>query len=369
LYRKINRRFPLVGSALLSIFYLELALDGFKILGFNKYLQSISPTISKNKLKEIDVELSEILFVNKRINSFEELQDRIVKRVNKKLSQAEKICLVKFRLNLIFGRERLFTLIRMNTPCLPDLLPKLQKSYLEFGKIKSDLQYKETELKIVLHIRQGDTSIIKTQWHSWINVDRRRNDYLKQFSSIDELELTNQYQPSDYAIFLKALLSFINSNNYSVRCFSDGYGFALKILMKNAHEMRLSSTQSKSLKKYQKKYEKEVFQEFYELNNTSCIIGESSKNLCNLISSILSADIVITSNQQYMVQKLLSFYGSKETPFVIVLYKNSIPDYPEVTFDNNNKFTYVDIDNPVFSHILEKLNDRFDCINSTNCLS
>lgn len=351
---KIYDKAPSGIKAILSPLKLESAFDVYEFLGFNQYLNSINPKLKLLDLKIINIELSDELLEESNISSFDEIKKFV--RIKSKIETDidNRNLLVKF--SLAGKRKRLFFLIHSSVSEFQDSL-SLRSAYFkarELSPYKSI--FKNRKIKILTHVRQGDVCVLETPWDTCIPLDSRRGDWLREYNKFEDIEPGDTlFRVADYYGFLKGLISCLGDDACSILCFSDGYKRALKLLELNLNESGMSAAQIGALKRSLKAYEKRSFEPFLSLKNSQCFIGESSKKLCRLIHSTITADIIITSNQQRMIQKLVSSYCSLDRPIVIVLYKGRMPDNKDIMPMDEERFIYANLHDPDYEYIVGKV--------------
>lgn len=210
--------------------------------------------------------------------------------------------------------------------------------------------------KMLVHIRQGDTAIIKTPWNRYIPLTKlkRHNIYheYKNRRDIDDrtIDVDEFYQ------FLRQLIKRFEHSFFSIIVSSDGYQRAFKKLYKNKHNFKFTQNQINKLEKSEKTYTNSQFSNFQKLDDCVCIVGETDENLLDLIHSALNANIIVTGTQQRMIPKLLAFYSDQDFPqIMLVLHRsNHIPDLPPLN-KTSIHIIYVDLDNMDIASIASEL--------------
>jgi hypothetical protein len=181
-----------------------------------------------------------------------------------------------------------------------------------------------------VHIRQGDTSTIRTPWNTYIPTlpwDEKRYQELN-----DPHQAKIYVPPSDFLDFLGPLCSHLKTDSALVRVFSDGYKAGFKEIYTHWRRYNFSLGQWVRLKWAEFFYDKKMFRAFKELPNTSCYIGESDGHLYDLIDSCLSADVIVISTQQRLLPKLLSIYYDLTRPKILIILTpdGEVDDYASV---------------------------------------
>lgn len=273
------------------------------------------------------------------LSAFQGLMRDILK---KHVSKTPKIKNV-VRFNLVEGRYfflKLAPYVSHNFTAFPDGLDlraicldqnanhHLSKSFTE-----------DPRLKILVHIRLGDTATINTAWGTFIPLWAGNSlNPLREFSDKTDKLFLRTIDESDFVIFLKKLASAIEPGTYVSKIFSDGYKTAFREVLNHAHELNLDRDQVAALKRDSKNYETERFSVFDEINFTDRAVGETNDDLNNLVYSCLFSDIIIIGCNQRMLPKLLANYCNTTHPALIIsLYKEVKPDYEMLLGLDNQK--------------------------------
>ena len=344
--------------------------DVYDFLGVNTFFNA-QEVLAFNDESTFEVNLSDAILEKEGISSFELLASYVKSKVTKQVlrTKTKKTWLVILRMDRARPKpgktkRQFFALINSS--------PKANKFSIDFRSIYERERlnkpvkniFKQGSSKVLIHIRQGDTSVLKTPWNTFIPVDGRRPDSLKETDTLEEIRnryhdkfVDSIFTSSDYYRFLKSFQSHCTNSPLSTCVFSDGYRRAVDRVILNAPKMSLSNEQIQKLKKQRDTVDNEAFSEFLEDKDISCHIGESALSLYQLIDSALNADVIITSAQQRMLPKLIANYAPKKGAAVIVLYRNEEPDYSDVIASHKARFIYVNIDAPDFEYVSQRLSD------------
>lgn len=341
-------------------------VDIYDFLGFNQYFDVKEFHLENEKVEDLEIELSDSILDENHIFSFSELKSHIRDYVAKNKKTKNNLRII-FRLERKKppegkGKREFFSLIHTDVPAFKD---ELDFHSMYFKTRKNDpipSQFEDDKIKILVHIRQGDTSFIETSWNTFIPVDSRRPDFLTEQVNYEQMKssysnnfVDSLFQPAEYYGFLKKLLSYFEDHVFSTLSFSDGYHRAFGIIEKNINRLQLSSEKKESLSRIKDSYDETKFRIFKNIKGSKCIIGETQENLHTLIHSTLIADIIIVAAQQRMLPKLAANFCKSNTPFIIVLYRNKIPDYSDVIQNDDDRYIYTDIDNPDFKKIVDRI--------------
>ncbi|MFW2440399.1 MAG: hypothetical protein ACN4GR_13635 [Arenicellales bacterium] len=331
-HRKLIRR-------VLRIF----AFDVYSFLGFNEYLQSLGKHRLLLKAGKLDICIGKDTIQKEGISCFEDLHNYVRRKVERHNKRNSGL-LVTLRLGNRPGDRGFFSLVYRKFPELPDNL-SLYQAYKNKRKNRPwRSQYKKGKLRVLVHMRQGDTALLKTPWDTYIPLDR----LIKQATELNSIECTgtNHINPDDYVQFVKNVFVNFSPDEYSVVFASDGFGRAFQLLMAKIKEFNYSQEQINALNEFRKTYDRQEFEKCNSIPNSVVSVGESTGNLKDLIHGALTADIIICGTQQRMMHKLISFFYDTNNPKIIIsLYKNKMRyDHEQQLPLSQNKARLVDAD-------------------------
>lgn len=342
----------------------------YDFLGVNTFFNAQENAMFSEK-NTFEVNLSDAIVKREGISNFELLvkyvQGKVAERVSSDKKNGPWLAILRMdraKPEPGKGKRQFFSIIHKSTKA--DKFSIDFRSLYDSERLNKPVKsiFKQGHSKVLIHIRQGDTSVLKTPWNTFIPVDGRRPDFLQEASTLEEVRnryhdkfVDSIFTSSDYYQFLKGFQSHCISSPLSVGVFSDGYRRAVDRVVLSAREMSLSNEQIQELKEQRDTVDSEAFSEFLEDKDISCHIGESALSLYQLIDSALNADVIVTSAQQRMLPKLIANYAPKEGAAVIVLYRNEEPDYSDVIASHKMRFIYVNIDAPDFEYVSQRLSD------------
>lgn len=345
--------------------------DIYDFLGLRDYFAAKQHFFSHDPLTH-EINLSDAILENAGVKDFKTL----VVYVQNKVSNVESTKTTQ-RPNLFIlrmdrakpapgkGKRQFFSLINSAN--------EADKYSLKFSSIYSKARAKKPlastfsseSFKVLIHIRQGDTSVVKTPWNTFIPVDKRRPDYLTQNDSLEDITsryfdkfVDSIFTPEDYHGFWVPLREHICKSDLELNVFSDGYQRAIDCILSGGKILKLSSEQKKQLETYRSDIDNLMFSSFSKLNCTKCLLGETAESLYKLVDGALQADLIITAAQQRMLPKLIANYMPNRGPSVIVLYRNNPPDYSDMMASHDTRFIYVDINNPKYDDIVKRLSNK-----------
>lgn len=305
----------------------------------------------------MDLVINQDFFQKYQISNLNDLQNHIKELVLPQVNRSNKKILL--RLKLGGARKEFYSLINSQIADFPDGLDLRQSYFQARKKQPKESKFCSGKIKLLVHIRQGDTAFIKTPWDTFIPV------YGK--NSFTELKYPNEggyadlIDVDDYYFFVKEFTKYLNSEKFSLVVSSDGYGKAFSLLFDNLDKFSFNSEQIKQLKTVEKLYEHK-FNVFESFPNTSFLIGENDDNLYDLIQGTLEADIIILAfrNTLGMLLKIIAhYYDCENPPIIIELYKRRKPfDSKKLLGIDSRKATIipVEINNYNWQELISKVN-------------
>jgi hypothetical protein len=270
--------------------------DIYDFLGFNQHFGSGEYCLPGEAARTVEVELSDAILAENAIASFDDLKQHVNKCVNDAACDRQPAAvrqtddlLVVLRLDRRpppagKGKRQFFSLIHKE---VPDFQDGLDLRALYFDARKADPEpslFSGDGLRVLLHIRQGDTGVVETPWGTFLPVDSRRPDFLVEHRSYDAISSTfsnnaldSIFDPVDYCNFLRNLLSRLHGTSCSILGFSDGYQRAFNIIRHHADRLAVTPEQWGALMHARDSYDSRKFRVFKEIENCRCIVGETWK--------------------------------------------------------------------------------------------
>lgn len=293
--------------------------DVYDFLGINNFLNDVSgKKFSKKNTKIVNYDLNDDSFFGKRgIAKKKYLAAYVKLDLLNLLDSSDEDILVNFRLK---GHGSFYNIYNYSED--------YYKCKYDFRELyENERQKKPLSMKVnseahtlFVHIRQGDTAVLRTPWNTFVLVWGRMKNAFKEFSSFEEIGNNIVLSVEVYHRFLNDLFRNIGKNIFSTIVFSDGYHRSFQKIYINKEKMNWSESKWEKMKSFETKYNDETFRIFSEFDNVIICIGEEIGKLYELIHSLLNAKVVIIGTQQKMIPKLLSIYCNPENmPLVIVL--------------------------------------------------
>ncbi|MGC9524559.1 MAG: hypothetical protein ACP5D7_03375 [Limnospira sp.] len=288
----------------------------YEFLGFNDFFplqiseferrshSRFSLPISDHKLQLSRVKniVDLLLFVKASVENFKQKTD------------VEPI-LLAFELE---GYQRLFfAWIHKGIPDFPDGL-NLRSHYEEKRRQHpARSHFQDDKIKLLVHIRQGDTGYLKTPWNTVVPVLGSH-----QFTELEHLgDLREQYiDIPDYFRMLQKLVQFLGADRLSIAIASDGYDRTFETLEPHLDKLGWTPEQRRQIERSRLDYESREFAPFNQFKNTTILLGETEENLRSFIHACLTADIILVGYQQHqrMIPKLLAIYDRESDPPILV---------------------------------------------------
>lgn len=256
------------------------------------------------------------------------LQDDAVRQCQKDPGDASPPV---FRFSLVMGNGRgFFDYVHSTYPLWPPEIDLL--SHYRFLR-RSDPRrsvFEGDSVKILVHIRQGDTALLATPWSTFLPLYKlRTRPAVEHRTSADAG--ADYIRVQDFHSFTKSILEHLSENKTSVLLCSDGFKRAFKkaLNIRNIRRFGLSEEQVTRLTAHSLDYDEREFSIFDDLKLSARLIGESEDNLYDLIDSALLADIIVIGTQQRMLPKLIAtYYDLKRPKIIVTLYRGAaLPEY------------------------------------------
>lgn len=289
----------------------------------NKVRNSIIDNIFFSDYLIIDIVINEAFLQKYNISQLKDLQTSIKSIVSQQVQNSKKKVLIRFQLG--GARQKFYRLINSQIADFPDRL-NLREVYLKTkNKQHRTSHFLANKLKLLVHIRQGDTAFIETPWKTFIPVYGDKS--FTELNDPKEGGYADLIDVAEYYNFVNTFVEYIGKDKLSMVVSSDGYKKAFSLLDKNIDKFDFDSQQIEQLHQLEKVY-LDKFDVFNEFENISCFIGETDKNLHSLIDSALEADIIIMGfrNTLGMLLKIMAnYYDFANPPVIIELYKHRKP--------------------------------------------
>mgnify|MGYP001766362425 CR=1 FL=1 len=332
-------------------------LDIYDFLGINEYLHSISSPLDGQPIVVPEIKLSDELLRTRQISSYGGLLTYISSLTDCDSCHRSEIMLVRLSVE---GQRTFYKYV------VDDI--RFQKFALNFGKIYNQTRknlphpslFSGTNgKKVLVHVRQGDISVIRTPWRTYIPVDKRIEGWMGEFHDIAEIKSLRDVNqllfPDDFRRFLSSFHECIEPDGYEMLLFSDGYERAFQMIFGRLQTFRFNEVHKQALINSSEKYNDEIFKDFDALPNCRRFVGESVNQLFDLVDSVINADVVVVGVQQRMIVKLIAQFCPDSGPVVIVLFRTERPDFSNIHPRDQERFIYVDINHYHTGEIRERI--------------
>ncbi len=340
----------------------ERNFDVYSFLGFNAFLSARYGRAGRTPgARVLKIRLNDDRIRADGIGSLAALQAHVRSRVAA-VSPSGRPLLVQFRLGgRNIKRGQLFAMIHREIPELQDGL-SLRTGYEEARKSRPwPSEFVEGRVRLLAHIRVGDNAVFETPWHTFIPVASRLPGAFKEHARFEDIESNKLLREPELLRFIQGLMRFFAPGTFSTLVFSDGYQRGFQRLREDRHRLNLAPAQIKSICDLEEGHDDRSFAVFRDLTDCKCIIGETDRNLCDLIHSTLTADIVIA---QRMLPSLIPAYCGDRKPVVVIPHKGPPPDWASTMSDHQGRFMYVDADAPDFEPVVRRLTESVDGLSS-----
>ncbi len=279
----------------------------FDFLGFNQQFDAVLAPASDRP--PLEIPLSDERLEREAASSFAGVQTLVRREIE---ARAGADSLIAFRLT---GGRAFFADIHAALSEEPDELD-LRTAYARHrARQPWRSRFEPNTIQILVHIRQGDTAVIRTPWDTFVPL--RGPDALREVDEIDEPLRSSLIDVPEYADLLAALMRGLDEPCSAVVC-SDGYALPFRKIRQHAEQLGLTDGQRRQLSELETTYQSR-FDVFRGMPRTTCLIGEGEEHLFDLVHAALSADIMVVGTQQRMIPKLIASYPDLERPQILAL--------------------------------------------------
>ena len=267
----------------------------------------------------VDLELNDELLKAHNVYTFQELQSFVKDYISEQSSLINKSLLIRFK---VTGRRKFLSLIQLQIPNFLDGLD-LRSIYFRSRIINPRRsRFVEDKLKLLVHIRQGDTALIETPWQTLLPIKKPKSLQFTEVKDLSDPRFNYFIRVNEFYDFIKKFTSGFEDDIFSTVISSDGFERAFQKIYRNINRLNWSSEQIEAIKKSESLYNDKSFHIFKKIKHSVCLIGENDENLFDLIHSSLMADIIVVGTQQRMLPTLIANYYDLDNPVImILLYK------------------------------------------------
>ena len=284
----------------------------YEFLGFDRYLRSVYPSAEDSRGNSVtsplqEIELSDAALERDGVKSLAGLQGHLRNRAQSLFGssvgpdQTVVLCLARR------SSRQFFAWIHAGIPALPDNL-NLREGIRRFGDFTpGDSDFDERPLRILIHMRLGDTAYLPTPWGTFIHLAIQPGGRRRPVQTAAR-EQGRSIEPHQYLRFVQALLDAIPTGTASTLVFSDGYRRILEAALRHAPELGLTDAQCDALQQSEAGLDCEPFGGFEPAGTAAPLVGESDTRLRALVKAAFAADLVVVGRAQRMLPKLLSLF-------------------------------------------------------------
>ena len=290
----------------------------------SRYKNMIIDKIFFNQYNLVDIVINEALFQKYNIVDLNDLQKYLKNIANQQINSHKRKILFRFQLS--GARKKFYHLINSQLADFPDELNLRYRYFQARDKQPIESHFLSNKLKLLVHIRQGDTAFIETPWKTFIPVYGKNS--FTELNNPSEGGYADLIDVDDYYHFVKKFTEYWDKENISMVVSSDGYTKAFSLLNEKLSKFNFDDKKINQLGKVEKSYQKKFDIFVDNFSNSSYLIGENNENLYSLIHSSLEADVIIMGfrNTLGMLLKIIAhYYEINNPPVIIELYKKRKP--------------------------------------------
>lgn len=318
--------------------------DIFDFMGFNDYFLKLNDVIEFSNCQQILIQLDEPQISGIGIIEFNEMESFLKKQITRSIDSKVKSAIIKIDIK---NDQLLRWWIRSTfNQAFPGF--NLLDIYQKFREQNPwPIKFDADKIKILIHIRQGDTAVVKTPWNAFIQVWGGKPFSFKQLNSITQINDNTVISVSDFYNFCSNLFQEFKHDELSVMLFSDGFKRSFDTLLSQSEGLNFTEKQIEELLESEKSYDQNEFKVFHAIDVVNMFVGEDSILLFDLLQSFLHSEVVIFGTQQRMIPKLIAFYFRYNNgPLAISLYRNKAQKLHHLGKEWMEKnFLFIDLDN------------------------
>ena len=253
---------PASGSSNSKNFY----NDVFDFLGLNACLEKHSEDISSTPLKKYQINMEATLSKAGNINSYQSLLKVILHPF---LSKKRKILLTfKIEPNTYFKYFRYTNPQKDHKIDYRRAFKTMERNEKHVSKFDKDA------VKMMVHIRQGDTGTIKTPWNTFIPTWYITEGKFTQFKNRADIPNQKMIEVDEFYTFLNDLFDEMDSTTFSTVLYSDGFKKAFRWIYRFHKSKDISQKEIEKLRELEDVYDDQQLQKFENLSGVKKVIGE-----------------------------------------------------------------------------------------------
>ena len=291
----------------------------YEFLGFNRHFEERDEMADARPDRVVDLPIVDRWLRENGATTAEGVQKLVSERAAAALGD-DRDRLVRLRITA--GRRFFGTVLAGTSP--PRDGPDLRAIYEQArGREPWRSLYRGRGLRILLHIRQGDTAALETPWSTWLPLwPRSHSTVFREYGRLGAIPDRRHLRVRDFVPLAQAFGAVLAPRSYSMLAFSDGFERSFSFLRSIRHRVALPPERIDAVLATERGYEAKQFRRLERLDDCRCIVGESPRKLCDFVESALKADVIVVGGQQRLVPKLLATYCTPDTmPLVIVLHR------------------------------------------------
>ncbi|MCC5907091.1 MAG: hypothetical protein JJU13_12845 [Balneolaceae bacterium] len=304
----------------------------FDFLGINPAIEKISKEPAGSEVYDVLIDLEKFKIGKKKFKSFhlliEDLKAQLATFIH-----PEMPTLFRFR-----AKPKTYFMYYKKIPDLSKSEIDYRNFFIRNARKKvGNSHFISSKIKLMVHIRQGDTAVVQTPWKTFIPVWHKIPGKFTQFKRMEDIPNSQFTTIDNFYNFLEKLQQNLGKELFSTVVFSDGFKKAFLQIYLKSKRSDLSDQEIEKLKEIQANYDKNQFSNFEKLSNTKTIVGEELDNLYDLVQTFMEAEILVIGTQQIMIPKLVASYCNRENmPLIIVLYSSKKLNLDFIGLENDS---------------------------------
>ena len=214
----------------------------------------------------------------------------------------------------------------VSTTFLRDKIKPIKHYHLARKTRKKVRQKKDNKIKILIHIRRGDTYCFQLSDRTLISAWGPFNVVPNKPVKVNSLAQCPYYQINNqaYLDIIEGLADQFGASKLKLMIASDGHDRGIQRIMQFSEDLNLSITQIDEIKTLGKLLDRQIKSDFSQYDS-EFFIGESNYNLLHTIDSIIESDIIISPIAGFASG--IHEYFAKINASKIIVGNNLLPFY------------------------------------------
>lgn len=184
-------------------------------------------------------------------------------------------------------------------------------------KMPVSIPFRHNKIKVVLHIRKGDTAVVKINddlyscWQYKIESNGACKISVERIPDTHK-SLAKHFKTSDYYNVLKKLFLELGEHNFSVIVISDGYDRSFQRIRNAANDLDLKLDDIERAETFYKK----EYDVFCTHSNVNCVIGEKEDQFYKSVHALACCDAVIYGQGTFVTSIVEYLRFSNDNPIM-----------------------------------------------------